>query len=750
MYLFKKYIGAILFVFLIAISWISFQQLRTPEPQLPGYSPDSYSAYRSIEYLKQIAKKPHSGGTTEHKRIRNYIYDLCKKLGFETKVLNQTGLRQSGRNVVAGNAYNILAKVKGINSDKAVLVMSHYDSQPNAVGAADDGSGVASMLECLSLLKKNNALKNDVYFLFTDLEENGLLGAEAFVHANEELQDVGIILNYEGRGNSGANFTFETSSDNGWVIKEYNKAVDRPLANALAYEIYKLMPNDTDFSTFRETGIAGLNTAFIDGFSYYHSGIDTPANLNMGTLQQQGDLMWSMLNHFGSLDLAQTKSDDAIFFTLFDKMIIYPSSWDWPLIIFTSLLFITVLIFGMRKDKINPIAIIKGFVFYVSILVFTFFLVWFFSKMILLLNPHYSNFYSNNFYNATTYLWTVIGSSLFAFGILNKVFFKSIRTDEKLIGALLLQILLLFVLKNFLPTGSFILYVPLIPTICLILISYIRDNDLEILKSFLIPLLPLILWIPFIYFLFIVFSLSLPFAPAAFLILLLPYLYPASDYLKYFNNWFISGLGALTIIASLVIGQIGSEISIKQPLQSQLSYAISLDSNEAFWISPQKYKDEFVNSYIISNEKQPLKEIYPLSNRTFWKYSAPLLNVSNGKITVVSDTTILELRQLELKITTGYGVTNFNLYLPEYAFLTTIDGRSIDDKSSSNLYYYASASTGANIRVVTTSKEHIEVILVESKMEIPDKLLVHPLPENYIFGTGSLSNNVIIKKSFSL
>jgi hypothetical protein len=750
MYLLKKYIGVILLIFLISFSWLSFQQLRTTEPRLPGYSQNSYSAYRSIEYLKQIAKKPHSGGTNEHKRIRNYIFDFCKKLGFTTKVLNQTGLRQSGSNVVVGNAYNILVKVKGSNSDKAVLVMSHYDSQPNAVGAADDGSGVASMLECLSLLKNKNTLKNDVYFLFTDLEETGLFGAEAFVHANEELQNIGLILNYEGRGNSGANFTFETSSDNGWVIEEYNKAVDRPLANALAYEIYKLMPNDTDFSTFKNTEIAGLNTAFIDGFSYYHSGIDTPANMNIETLQQQGDLMWDMINHFGSLDLSQTKSEDVIFFTLFDKMIIYPTSWDWPLILIACLLFGASFYFGMRDEKLSPYFILKGFVSYVLILVVSMLIVWLFNKLVLVLNQHYSNFYNYNFYNATTYLWTVIGVCLLVFGVINRVVFKSVKTDDKLMGALLLQIVLLFTIKAYLPTGSFILYVPLISTLGLILISFISHKDIGFLKSFFIPILPLILWIPFIYFLFVVFSLSLPFASALFLILLLPYLYPAADYLKYWNNWFITGLGALTIITSLIIGQLSSDISKEHPLQSQLAYAISLDINEAFWISPQKHKDDFVNSYITSDDKQTLKEIYPSSNRVYWKADAPLLNVSNGKITIVSDTIVNDLRQLDIKITPGFGVTYFNLFLPENAFLTAIDGRSVENNASRNLYYYAPASSGANVSIISASAEPLQAILVESKMEIPDKLLIRPLPEDYIFGTGSMSNNVLIKKSFNL
>ncbi len=44
---------------------------------------------------------------------------------------------------------NVAARIKGSGKPglKAVLLMAHYDSVPNAPGAADDGSGTATLLE---------------------------------------------------------------------------------------------------------------------------------------------------------------------------------------------------------------------------------------------------------------------------------------------------------------------------------------------------------------------------------------------------------------------------------------------------------------------------------------------------------------------------------------------------------------------------------------------------------------------------
>ena len=48
---------------------------------------------------------------------------------------------------------------------------------------------VCAMLEAMRAHAQNDALKNDIYFLLTNGEELGLLGAQAFVGAHPELRD---------------------------------------------------------------------------------------------------------------------------------------------------------------------------------------------------------------------------------------------------------------------------------------------------------------------------------------------------------------------------------------------------------------------------------------------------------------------------------------------------------------------------------------------------------------------------------
>ena len=75
------------------------------------------------------------------------------------------------------------------------------------------------MLETLRALKAGPPLDRDVIALLTDGEESGCLGARVFVTEHPWADEVGIVLNFDARGNSGPSIMFETSDGNGWLIR---------------------------------------------------------------------------------------------------------------------------------------------------------------------------------------------------------------------------------------------------------------------------------------------------------------------------------------------------------------------------------------------------------------------------------------------------------------------------------------------------------------------------------------------------
>src|SRR5262249_34781673 len=228
---------------------------------------DVFSSGRAMEDVKVIGASPHPIGTAQHEAVRQYLVQRLGNLGLEPQV--QTATSVNPKYLRAGTVNNVIARLKGSGSGKALLLSTHYDSVPYGPGASDAGTAVATLLETARALKVGQQPKNDVIFLFTDGEEAGLLGAKAFASEHPWAKDVGLALNFEARGTTGPSIMFEASNNNGWLIDGLNKAAPYPVSNSLAYEVYRLLPNDTDLTVFKQAGWAGLNFAYIDGVTHY-------------------------------------------------------------------------------------------------------------------------------------------------------------------------------------------------------------------------------------------------------------------------------------------------------------------------------------------------------------------------------------------------------------------------------------------------------------------------------------------------
>ena len=318
-------IGCLLFTILTL-------KLFSPPKALPtSADATEFSAERAMRHLKIIAQAPHSLGTPQNDKVIDYLVQELKQLGLEVSIQDTlvSRTRQGNPRTRISRVKNIIGRLKGTNNSKAILLMAHHDSQPNTPGAADDGSGVVSILETIRAIKANGPLKNDVIALITDAEEIGLMGAKAFVDYHPFLREAGILINLEARGNDGVSMSFEMNPENGWIVRQFAKAAPYPFANSMAYEIYKIMPNDTDFSMFRETSVAGVNAATVEGLVHYHSMTDTPENISLDLLQHHGANMLGMTRHFGDINIQDTKAPDMVFFNpLSSYFIIYPTTFN--------------------------------------------------------------------------------------------------------------------------------------------------------------------------------------------------------------------------------------------------------------------------------------------------------------------------------------------------------------------------------------------------------------------------------------
>ena len=338
----------------ITIAVFVIYQLNPPRPASVGAPLTEFSGERALKHLTVIAQSPHPVGTSEHAAVARYIQNELAALGLSPEV-QQTPA-----------ATNILVRLKGTFSEKAVLLAGHYDTVPKSPGAGDNGSAVAAILETLRALKSGQPLRNDAIAFFSDAEELGLLGAKAFVYQHPWAKDVGVVLNFDARGTSGPVIMFETSEKNGWLIKEFAKAAPHPAANSLAPAIYKLMPNNTDLTIFKDAGFAGLNFAYITGLNHYHTPLDNLTNIDHRTLQHQGSTALALTRHFGNLNLtsraAQENEANGVYFDLLNSALIsYSEQWVMPLAVVVCVIFVALVAFGFKNKQLTSYGLFIGF-----------------------------------------------------------------------------------------------------------------------------------------------------------------------------------------------------------------------------------------------------------------------------------------------------------------------------------------------------------------------------------------------------
>jgi hypothetical protein len=285
---------------------------RAPAPN-PAAAPTEFSAARALDHLHAIARRPHPSTSEEHARVREYVISTLSGLSVDNQLQDTTGV--GTHNPVAAHVINVIARVPGTSPGAAVLLTSHYDGVPAGPAAADDGAGVAALLETVRALRAGPRLRHDVIVLFSDGEESGLTGAAAFVREHAWARDVAVILNFDARGTHGPAFMFETGAGNRDVVHELRR-VRSANASSLASTIYRLLPNDTDLSELLVLGQPAMNFAFVGGVERYHTSEDDVEHLDMGSVQDFGVHALTLARGFGDGELPRPRTGDAVFFTV--------------------------------------------------------------------------------------------------------------------------------------------------------------------------------------------------------------------------------------------------------------------------------------------------------------------------------------------------------------------------------------------------------------------------------------------------
>lgn len=332
----------ILALIAVAFWFLARDAYRNTEP-VPASAPAiRFSAMRADATLARILgpEKPHPAATQENAAVRARIIAEFAKIGVKATTYRGFGCNANRHFalVACATVMDIIAEVQP-GEGKAVVLLAHYDSVPAGPGAADDGSGVATVIETARALKARRDSAHPVIAIITDGEEYGLLGAAAFLDNPALRARVGAVVNVEARGNRGPSILFQTSPGDGKLIDLYARNVPHYATSSLYAEIYRFLPNDTDLTLFIRDGFTSFNFAFVGNVAHYHTPLDRRVNLSLVTLQQHGDNMLGVATALEHTDFASLKGGNDIYVDFFGRALPrMAASWALPLSVLSFLM----------------------------------------------------------------------------------------------------------------------------------------------------------------------------------------------------------------------------------------------------------------------------------------------------------------------------------------------------------------------------------------------------------------------------
>ncbi|TVX93815.1 M20/M25/M40 family metallo-hydrolase [Paenibacillus agilis] len=561
---------SIAFVILVLIAATLFVD-QPPRPQPSTAPTEQFSAERAMQHLQFIAKETRPSGSERIKHVRDYVVAELTKLGIQPQVQQEQGTTYDNKSI---ELHNIVGVLKGKNSEgKALMLSTHYDSVYFGPGANDAGVSVAALIETVRALKNGEPLQNDIWIVITDGEEIGLLGAKAFWDKAEHREKIGLVANFEARGSKGASLMFQTSEENGALIQHFAQGAPEPVANSFMGDLYRLLPNDTDLTVALHAGIPGLNFAYIAGWSAYHTPKDNLENVDLSTLQHQGENALAMSRQFGNAELEQLRSPDHVYFSLFGQLAHYPKSIVAPITIVLWLTAVALIVVAFRQQQIRLRGMMISVLAVIGSAVLSLSVNYLLYQLVYTLWAKKMTLFNGATYDAYLYHISFLLITLFVHALLMKKWNARTNVLEIMLVGMVLFLLILTVSVIWLPGASYLWMVPLIIHSIVIGFSLYKKDADRVLNGvpaiLLTAFAPIVLFTTLFHLLFHAMSPSITLVVSIIFTFILALLNPAFRLLSAHHRWFVAVL-SVCLVVLLAWGWMNAVPSEDRPVYEHL------------------------------------------------------------------------------------------------------------------------------------------------------------------------------------
>jgi hypothetical protein len=690
--------GPITLLAMVALAWTA--SIRTGVPQVvPADAPDTtFSAARAMSVLGEIVRAPRPTGSPEHARVRDDLLARLAALGLDPEVQTATSVLEGAGFARAATVRNVMARMPGTASTGAVLVTAHYDGTELSPAAGDDASGLATILEAVRAVRAGAPLRNDVIVLFTDAEEIGLLGAEAFVRDHPWLADVQVVVSFEMRGSGGPSILFETADDNGVVVRALRDATPAAFGTSMGDEFFRHMPHGTDFTVFERAGKQGLNFAAIDNAAVYHTSRDIPSELSDRTVQHHGEHALGALRAFGAADLGEMHAPDVVYFSLpVIGFVVYPASWVILLSGLLVLLAIGVFFVAIRAGA-RPTAVIAGFGVSLIAVSLGYGAAYLLVEQSYGAHPEAGRLPAALFYGEGWYVLAMAAASFLIVTLLLGVARTRLSVVELTLGAVVLPAAAAVGLGFAAPLAAMHFQWPTLAAMLaagsLAFLGHRADSWAGWLVALLWAVPVIVLFVPATELLWLAATLRQSGVLGAFMVIGLLLALPAVDALRTPNGWWLPLLALLGGAACVGLARLGSDVSAVTPLPTTLVYAYEHGTERGMWITDastaQAGPDSEVGSWLAARTGNPFNRTADFGEIGYRTGSAPVADAppaaaQRPTLLVQRDTTVGIVRRVTVEVRSEIGAERLHFRPSGGANGTrvvSVNGRPIADPFS--------------------------------------------------------------------
>ena len=654
---------------LLAVGAGVLVDLRTPAPRPANAPASDFSAERAYRNVQVIAARPHVAGSAANDQVREHVVGVLRGLGLQTEVQDAVApeagqLSGAAAGATLARVRNVVARLPGTDPTGRLFLVAHYDSVQSGPGGNDDAAGTSAILEVARALAAGPRPRNDIVFVLTDAEEACLCGASAFAASHPLAADGGVVLNLEARGSTGPVIMFETSRNNAKLVDIFGRAAPHPVGTSFAVEIYRALPNDTDFTAFVDHKFVGLNSAYIDGGAVYHTPLDTPSAMDRGSLQQHGDNALGLAREFGRTDLKKLGSDhDATYFPVPGGLVRYPGWLTLPLAL---LAVVAVGVLGWlirRRGRASARRLVAGFALALVPIVLAplgALLLW---RAVTALRPGYAELLDP--YRPVWYRLAVVALAaaiLLAWYALTR---RWAGPAALAFGGLAWLALFGVLLAVLVPGGAYLTTLPALAGALagLAALAARIDGPWPVLAVTLAGAVGVVILLPTVVLLFPALGMGMGGVAALFAVLLglaaLPVvdlLHPQAGGQRGLLALRARRLGVLPALAAALATVVFAGVGLRvdrfdatHPVPTHLMYALDAGTGRAQWLSREDAPQPWTAGFV--GKRQQVEDFPGLGDAELRSGPAQAANLPAPKLEILSDTTSGEQRTLRVRLT---------------------------------------------------------------------------------------------------